>query len=178
MGENAIIVVMGVSGCGKTTVGRALAETLGCGFAEGDDYHPPANVAKMRDGVALSDADRRPWLERMADDVARWDAAGESKVLSCSALKKSYRQILAGGSARLRFLYLKGTEPTIRARLEARRGHYMPASLLRSQFAALEEPDAEEPVLTLDAAESPERIVEQALAAFDAASADRMERRG
>ena len=163
-----IVVVMGVSGAGKSTVGQGLARALGCGFAEGDDYHPAGNVEKMRQGIALTDDDRRPWLTRMAEEIARWEREGVSMVLTCSALKTAYRQILAGGSGRLRFLYLQGSTPVIQARLEARRGHFMPASLLQSQFHDLEEPDAEENVVTLAISESPDKLVERAVAAFGA----------
>ena len=161
-----IVVVMGVSGCGKSTVGQGLARALGCGFAEGDDYHPSANVEKMRQGIALTDDDRWPWLPRMAEEIARWEREDERKVLTCSALKKAYRQILVGSSGRLRFLYLQGTASVIRARLEARHGHFMPARLLDSQFRDLEEPGDEEQVVTLTITESPARLLERAVAAF------------
>jgi gluconokinase len=136
-----VIVLMGVSGSGKTTVGVPLAQALGGEFVEGDDYHPPANVAKMRQGIPLDDADRRPWLETLAGEIGRWLAAGRTVVLACSALKRSYRAILRDGRPGVRFVHLKGSAPLIRARLAGRRGHYMPASLLDSQLAALEEPE-------------------------------------
>jgi gluconokinase len=135
-----VIVLMGVSGSGKTTVGVPLAQALGGEFVEGDDYHPPANVAKMRQGIPLDDADRRPWLEALSAEIGRWLAAGRTVVLACSALKRSYRTILRGGRAGVRFVHLKGNPSLIRARLAERRGHYMPASLLDSQLATLEEP--------------------------------------
>jgi gluconokinase len=135
-----VIVLMGVSGSGKTTVGEKLAAALGAEFAEGDAYHPPANVEKMRSGHPLDDADRWPWLERLSAEIGRWLDTGRDVVLACSALKQRYRDILKRGRPGVRFVYLRGSEELIRARLKRRRGHYMPASLLASQFAALEEP--------------------------------------
>lgn len=135
-----VVILMGVSGTGKTEVGTRLAKALGGTFAEGDDYHPPANVEKMRAGVPLDDADRQPWLEAMSREIGAWLDAGRTVVLACSALKQRYRDILKAGRPGVRFVHLKGDEALIRARLAGRRGHYMPASLLESQLAALEEP--------------------------------------
>lgn len=135
-----VIVLMGVSGAGKTTVGERLAAALGAELAEGDSYHPPENVAKMRGGTPLDDADRWPWLEILSREIDRWLAAGQTVVLTCSALKQRYRNILKGGRDGVRFVHLRGPEALIRARLAERRGHYMPASLLTSQLAALEPP--------------------------------------
>jgi len=135
-----VIVLMGVSGSGKTTVGVPLAQALGGEFAEGDDYHPPANVAKMRQGIPLDDADRRPWLETLSAEIGNWLAADRTVVLACSALKRSYRAILRGGRPEVRFVHLQGDGSLIRGRLAGRRGHYMPTTLLDSQLAALEEP--------------------------------------
>jgi gluconokinase len=150
-----VIVLMGVSGSGKTSVGVLLASALGGDFVEGDDYHPPANVEKMRQGIPLDDADRRPWLETLAAEIGRWLEAGRTVVLACSALKRSYRAILRGGRAGVRFVHLKGNAALIRARLAQRSGHYMPASLLDSQLATLEEPlDA----IVVDIDATPEQI--------------------
>jgi gluconokinase len=131
-----IAVVMGVSGAGKTTIGQALARELGWRFIEGDDHHPAANVAKMAAGQALDDDDRRPWLDKL-NSILR---AEKNAVLACSALKHRYRERLAEGIERVEWIYLKGEPDLIRARLNERRHRYMPASLLDSQFAALEPP--------------------------------------
>jgi gluconokinase len=160
-----VIVLMGVSGSGKTTVGEKLAAALGAEFAEGDAYHPPANVEKMRSGIPLDDADREPWLERLSAEIGRWLAAGRDVVLTCSALKQRYRDILQGGRPEVRFVYLCGSEELIRERLKRRRGHYMPASLLASQFAALEEP---EDAITVDIDRPADEIVASILVALGA----------
>jgi gluconokinase len=143
-----MVVVMGVCGCGKTTVGQAVADALGWHFLDADAFHPPENVAKMAAGTPLTDEDRWPWLDRLRDELRAIDARGESVVLACSALRSAYRRRLAQAGD-VRFVYLKGDRATIAPRLVARAGHYMPASLLDSQFAVLEEPtDA----ITIDAA--------------------------
>jgi gluconokinase len=134
-----IVVVMGVSGCGKTTIGRALADAMAWPFLDADDFHPEANVAKMRAGTPLTDDDRWPWLDRLAAEMAAVNARGASAVLGCSALRQAYRDRLARAGG-VRIVYLKGDRATIEPRLAARAGHYMPPSLLTSQFAALEEP--------------------------------------
>jgi gluconokinase len=158
---------MGVSGSGKTEIGTRLAEALGGTFVEGDDYHPPANVAKMRSGVPLDDADRQPWLERLSREIGAWLDAGKTVVLACSALKQRYRDILKAGRPGVRFVHLKGDEALIRKRLDKRRGHYMPASLLESQFAALEEAgDA----ITVGIDAPPDAIVAEIRQALAAAS--------
>ena len=131
---------MGVSGSGKTTIGKALARKLGWRFIEGDDFHPPENVAKMAAGIALEDADRWPWLERIHDELLRMEKTGESAVVTCSALKHAYRKRLRAGLKDLRFVYLHGSFELIRDRVAKRRHRYMPASLLESQFATLEPP--------------------------------------
>jgi len=134
-----IALLMGVCGCGKTTVGEALAQALGWRFIDADDLHPPSNVAKMASGVPLTDADRWPWYERISSELQNATAAGQHAVLACSALKRAYRVRLARG-VDLRVVYLKGDAATIEPRLASRRGHFMPVSLLASQYATLEEP--------------------------------------
>src|SRR5918996_273546 len=162
-----VVVLMGVSGAGKTEVGTRLAEALGGTFAEGDDYHPPANVEKMRSGVPLDDADRQPWLETLSREIGRWLDASRTVVLACSALKQRYRDILKAGRPGVRFVHLEGDPDLIRKRLDKRRGHYMPASLLESQFAALEEAgDA----ITVGIDAPPDAIVAEIRQALDAAS--------
>jgi gluconokinase len=144
-----IVIVMGVCGCGKSTVGQALANQLGWPFFDADDFHPPANVAKMAKGIALTDEDREPWLDGVAVEMRAVARKGQHAVLACSALKESYRQRIARGlqdpegegGSELRIVYLKGDAKTIEPRLALRSGHFMPASLLQSQFAALEEPE-------------------------------------
>jgi gluconokinase len=162
-----VVVLMGVSGAGKTEIGTRLAKALGGTFAEGDDYHPPANVAKMRAGVPLDDADRGPWLEAMSREIGAWLDAGRTVVLACSALKQRYRDILKAGRPGVRFVHLKGDPELIRKRLADRRGHYMPASLLESQLAALEEPSD---AITVDIDAPPDAIVAEICKALDAAS--------
>jgi gluconokinase len=136
-----IVVVMGVCGSGKTTVGRALAESLHWSFLDADAFHPPANVAKMARGVPLTDDDRWPWFDRVVAELKRHRTAGTEFVVACSALKQAYRDRLAQ-AGEVRFAYLKGDAATIETRLAGRTGHFMPPSLLASQFATLEEPSA------------------------------------
>ncbi|HTZ78828.1 MAG TPA: gluconokinase [Stellaceae bacterium] len=144
------VVVMGVSGAGKTTVGSALADRLGAEFIEGDRFHPPENIAKMSRGEPLDDADRWPWLDRLGAEVARRGREGRPVVLACSALKRAYRDRLRRAWPALRFVYLRGDLELIQSRLAARHGHFMPAGLLESQFAALEAPAPDEAALTAD----------------------------
>src|SRR6266508_5872952 len=138
-GVRTILVVMGVSGSGKTTIAKALADRLGWAFEEGDELHPGSDITKMHSGHPLDDRDRWPWLEKVADWIDGWRQAGKSGVITCSALKRSYRDFLARGRLEVRLLYLHGDIELIIARLTARKGHFMPASLLDSQLAALEE---------------------------------------
>ena len=154
-----VIILMGVSGAGKSEIGRRLAEALGIAFAEGDSFHPPANVEKMRDGTPLTDDDRLPWLDDLAAAMDGWQAEGRSTVLTCSALKRRYRDILKGGRAGVLLVHLKGSEALIRSRLSERQHDYMPGSLLASQFATLEEPDPSENPIAIDIAGTPETIV-------------------
>ena len=146
-----IVLLMGVSGAGKTTVGTVLASQLGWEFADADDYHPAANVEKMRKGIPLTDTDREPWLESLRSLIVAWMAAGKSAVLACSALKQAYRDRLIV-SAAVRVVYLKADRELLWERLLMRRGHYMKEGMLESQIATLEEPadaivlDARSPV--------------------------------
>ena len=162
----AAIVVMGVSGCGKSTIGALVAERLGWVFEDGDAFHPPANVAKMSAGTPLTDEDRSPWLAAIAARIARARAAGQGVVIGCSALKQAYRDALRAGHADIRFLHLTGSPELIMARQAARSGHFMPASLLASQFATLEPPDTEADVIDLDVEPEPSVIVAKAIAAL------------
>lgn len=153
-----VIVLMGVSGSGKTTVGRLLAQQLGWKYYEADDYHPDANVEKMRGGIPLDDGDRRPWLEALRDVIRGCLARDESAVLACSALKESYREFLLIDE-RVVLVYLKGDYETIRRRLARRRGHYMNPNLLDSQFDTLEEPAAAAAHVAVSS--SPDEIVKE-----------------
>jgi carbohydrate kinase (thermoresistant glucokinase family) len=154
---------MGVSGVGKTTVGKLLAERLGVEFLEGDRFHPPANIAKMQSGEPLTDADRLPWLEILAGELAARRAAGKGVVLACSALRRRYRDILRAGHDDVDFVFLQADQAVIQRRLDARRDHFMPPSLLDSQFADLEKPGPDERAITVDADRPPEAIVEAVL---------------
>jgi len=152
-----VIVLMGVSGSGKTTVGRLLAERLGWAYFEGDEYHSPASVEKMRAGLPLDDADRRPWLERLRGLIGDCLVRGRSAVLACSALKESYREFLSVDEGVV-FVYLKVDPEVVRRRLGTRSGHFMNPALLDSQFDALEEPSA---AVWVDASSSPLALVEE-----------------
>lgn len=152
---------MGVSGSGKSTVAGALAKSLGWRVAEGDDFHPPANIAKMRSGTPLNDSDRVPWLAIIAAWIDARIAGHEPGIVTCSALKRTYRDLLANSRPEVLFVYLKGTVALMSEHLAAREGHFMPASLLPTQFGTLEEPTADEPVLIVDAAHPIERIVSE-----------------
>jgi len=151
-----IVIVMGVTGCGKTTVGAMLAGACGWDFHDADDFHPAVNVTKMKSGAPLTDEDRWPWLARLNAFLLDSERQGKSLVLACSALKQAYRDRLARDCAALRFVFLDGDMELIRARLAARRGHYMNPTLLDSQFATLERPLG---ALRLDIAESPAALV-------------------
>src|SRR3990172_3808506 len=153
-----VLILIGVSGSGKTTVGSKLAEALGWRYFEADDFHPPENVAKMSQGIPLSDADRAPWLAAMHQQIRDLNAAGEPGVMTCSALKQAYREALAGAEPDVHFVYLRGDLETIQGRLNARRDHFMPPGLLASQFRTLEEP-AE--ALVIDIRQAPEAIVRE-----------------
>jgi gluconokinase len=157
------LILMGVSGCGKSTVAAELAERLGWELLEADDFHPPENIAKMKAGIPLNDADRAPWLSALHAKLVSTLKAGRHPVLACSALKASYRQALTRGLAGLQFVYLKGDYDLIWSRISKRRGHFMQADLLRSQFAALEEPLE---ALVVDVGQTPDEIVAQIVKAF------------
>jgi len=159
-----IIIVMGVSGSGKTTVGELLADRLGCGFSDADDFHPAANVEKMRAGIPLTDDDRWPWLTALRRAIDDWQAAGESRVIACSALKAAYRDRLSP-QGDVVFVFLKGSAETIDARLKARKGHYMNPGLLASQLATLEEPND---AIVVDIAPPPAAIADEIMARLDA----------
>jgi len=164
-----VIVVFGPSASGKTTVGRELARTLGWPFHEGDDFHPPRNVEKMRSGQPLDDEDRKPWLETLARVVAQHLSEGSSAVLSCSALKRAYREALLPADAEpesVRFVYLHADRALLAERLKQRSGHFFPGGLLDSQLADLEPPGANEEALTLDARKSVEENVAGIVAAL------------
>jgi len=148
---------MGVTGAGKTTVGTLLARQLGWQFADADDFHTPANKEKMSRGIALTDADRGPWLEAIHEAMLRWEASGQNAVLACSALKQDYRDRLSEG-VDVKFVYLRGTAELILKRLGHRKGHYATGDLVASQFAALEEPKDS---YIVDIASSPETQVEE-----------------
>jgi carbohydrate kinase (thermoresistant glucokinase family) len=154
-----IVVVMGVSGSGKTTVARLLADALECPFLEGDSLHPAANVEKMRSGTPLTDADRLPWLSRIAQEIDGWRQRRQSGVVTCSALKRSYRDILIGGRTDVTLVYLKGSRELIQQRMTARHEHFMPVALLDSQFATLEEPTPDEHPIVADVGGAPLEIV-------------------
>jgi gluconokinase len=158
------LVVMGVSGCGKTSVGQRIAQTLGLDFVEGDDLHPPRNVALMAAGTPLTDADRSDWLAAVAARLGRAHAAGRGLVVSCSALKRSYRDRLRAACPDLRFVHLHGEVDLLRRRLAARTGHYMPAALLDSQLATLERPAVDENAIEIDVGPSSDQVAATALA--------------
>jgi gluconokinase len=151
-----IVVVMGVSGCGKTTVGRLLAQRLGWIFHEGDEFHSAANIAKMSEGTPLTDGDRWPWLAAIKQEIGRCIASGSNAVIACSALRGTYRSYLAAGVPELRFVYLRGDAPTILDRMKSRESHYMKSGMLDSQIASLEEPSD---AIDVDIRNSPDAIV-------------------
>jgi carbohydrate kinase (thermoresistant glucokinase family) len=156
-----IVVVAGVSGSGKSTVGALLAGRLGWPFTDADALHPAANIAKMRAGHPLSDADRRPWLAAVAARMDEYAAAGESAVLACSALKRCYREELLAGRPGDQMVFLHASRDMLEARLRARHGHFFPAALLDSQFADLESPQPAEHILVLEATLPPDKAVDE-----------------
>ncbi|MDX1905771.1 MAG: gluconokinase [Bacteroidia bacterium] len=152
-----VVILMGVSGSGKSTIGQALSLRMGWAFRDGDDFHPPANISKMQAGIPLTDADRLPWLHALADAIRDCRLRGEAAVFACSALRAQYREILRQGDTGVVFVWLKGDFELIQARLQARSGHFMPTALLRSQFEALEAP---EDAFEADIAAPPAEVVE------------------
>jgi gluconokinase len=162
-GPTRHVVVMGVAGCGKSTVARLLAARTGFVFADADDYHSEKNIERMHRGVPLSDEDRRPWLNRLARWLVHEDRVGVSTVLACSSLRRRYRDILRSGVPRLEFVHLAGPIQVIQHRLAHRKGHYMPASLLESQYDNLEPLQPDEKGIVLDLAQTPEELVTEAV---------------
>lgn len=155
-----IILLMGPAGSGKTTIGKLLAAQLSWDFADGDDFHPPANIGKMSQGIPLTDEDRLPWLQSIRDAMRQWQARGKSVVVACSTLKRSYRKLLGVGPdvKDIKLVYLKGAYDLLLERLHSRAGHYMKEQMLASQLADLEEPAY---ALTIDVSKSPEEIVSE-----------------
>ena len=165
-----MIVVMGVAGSGKTSVGTALARRLNWPFVEGDAFHPDANRRKMAGGAPLTDEDRRPWLDAVAAEMRRLDEAGASAVVACSALKRSYRDRLREGAREVAFVHLTGARELLEVRIRARKGHFMPPDLLDSQLATLEPPGADEKAVTVDVAPPVAAVVDEILRRLDLAA--------
>ncbi len=162
------LIVMGVSGSGKSTVAEALAKRLDWRFEDGDSFHPPSNVEKMRAGHPLDDDDRRPWLQAIAAEIDRVAGVGNHVVIACSALKRSYREILIHGRRDARIVFLDGSCELIAERLSKRKGHFMPPGLLASQFATLEVPTPDEHVVTVSVDATVEAIVDDIIGKLDA----------
>ena len=158
-----VYVIMGVSGCGKTTIGKLLAKQLNLPFYDADNFHPQSNIKKMEQRIPLNDEDRKPWLEILSEQISEWNQTGGA-VLACSALKKSYRDLIGkshvNGAGKVKFIYLKGSKEMIYDRLKEREGHYMPPELLNSQFEDLEEPKH---AITVNIDQKPETIVQNIL---------------
>lgn len=169
-----VIVVMGVSGSGKSTTGRRLGAALNWPFRDADEFHPPANVAKMAGGQPLDDFDRGPWLAAIAAWIDERRAQDATGVVSCSGLKRVYRDVIIGQRPDVALVYLKGSFAQIADRLSRRRGHFMPPSLLRSQFATLEEPTPDERALAVTITMPPKRVVERIVASLELAPARRI----
>jgi carbohydrate kinase (thermoresistant glucokinase family) len=165
-GTPRVIVLMGVSGSGKSTIGKRLSRTLGWPFRDADSFHPPANVEKMSRGIPLTDEDRAPWLAAIADWIDECLHTGEPGIVSCSALKRSYRRVLIGKRTGVALVYLHGSFALISDRMSRRKGHFMPTALLQSQFETLQEPSAAEHALALSVHLPPKVIVERILEAL------------
>lgn len=161
------VVVMGISGSGKTTIATRLAEQLGWVFAEADDFHPPENITKMTSGIALTDEDRWPWLEAMRDWMTLQAQAGRSTVVTCSALKRSYRDLLTGAEGQVRFVHLLGDTDLILDRMKTRSGHFMPESLLPSQISTLESLEPDEPGLRIQNTGTPDDVTTDVIDRLD-----------
>jgi gluconokinase len=166
------LVVMGVSGSGKSTIGEKLAQRLSWNYEDGDKFHPPSNVAKMSAGQPLTDEDRWPWLQAIANEIDRVCEAGEHAVIACSALKRPYRDVLVHGRQDVRIIYLKGTQDLIAGRLALRKGHFMPPGLLASQFKTLEPPAASENPVTVSIDAPVETIVDDIVRQLGPSPAD------
>jgi gluconokinase len=153
-----IIVLMGVSGSGKTTIGKLLSQKLGWPFLDGDDFHPASNIEKMSRGIPLTDDDRLPWLQRIAEEIRKYESENRNVIFACSALKEAYRKILKSGGAQIKFVLLEGSFDLIHERLATRKGHFMKPEMLQSQFEALEEtPD----LIVIDIGQTPEQITNE-----------------
>ncbi|WP_368163574.1 gluconokinase [Aeromonas sp. R6-2] len=162
------IIVMGVSGSGKSSVGARVAEAIGAKFIDGDDLHPRANIQKMANGTPLNDADRAPWLERIRDAAYSLEHKNETGIIVCSALKRQYRDLIRDGNRSVRFLFLDGEFNLILERMKARQGHFMKEAMLQSQFTTLERPEGETGVIRIDIDGSFEQVVERAVHALEA----------
>jgi carbohydrate kinase (thermoresistant glucokinase family) len=171
--EPIVVLLMGVSGCGKSTIGQGLSRALGWPFRDADSFHPPANIEKMSRGVPLEDADRWPWLAAIAQWIDAQRAAGAPGIVSCSALKRAYRAHIIGEREGVRLVHLKGDMALIAGRLAQRKGHFMPAALLQSQFDTLEEPLPVERALVADISSPPQEVVAAIIAKLGSAEASR-----
>jgi carbohydrate kinase (thermoresistant glucokinase family) len=159
-----ILIIMGVSGAGKTTIARLLAKQLGWPFRDADEFHPRANVEKMKSGIPLDDEDRKPWLVAIAAFIDAERSCGAHAIVTCSALKRAYRDVIAGERPDVRLVFLKGDKELIQSRLAKRHGHFMPPALLQSQFDALEEPGSDENPITVSIDAAPGEIAEEIMA--------------
>jgi len=163
-----VAIVMGVSGSGKTTIAAGVGQRMGWRLLEGDDFHPPDNVAKMAAGTPLTDADRWPWLRAIAAELDALTARGESAIVACSALKRAYRDVLIGARREADLIYLQGSRDLIASRMAGRKGHFMPGVLLDSQFATLEEPGPDERPIVVPVTPPPDSIVDEVVAKLQA----------
>ena len=172
------LIVMGVSGAGKSTIAEALARRLHWRYEDGDTFHPASNVAKMKAGHPLSDDDRWPWLRAIADEIDRLGSVGERAVIACSALKRAYRDVLVHGRRDVRIVFLSGTQPLVASRLAGRKGHFMPPDLLASQFRTLEPPSDDEHPITISIEATVDAIVDTIVQHLGPDAADRGASRG